>query len=345
MAELKNPVSVVILNYNGENYLKQFLPDVVRYSPDAEVVVADNGSTDNSIEFLKNNFPEVKLICFDKNYGFAQGYNLALKKLSSEYFVLLNSDVQVTENWLKVLYDFMQNNPQVAACQPKIRSFYDKTKFEYAGACGGFIDKYGYPFCRGRILGTLETDNAQYEEVTEIFWATGACMMVRAKDFWQADALDGKFFAHQEEIDLCWRLKARGKSVVCIPQSVVFHVGGGTLNAESPMKTYLNFRNNLILLYKNIPEKRLRKVFFARFFLDIFAALNLFLQGKKENAKQIFKAKRDFKKSRKTFFAARKRNLSLTQNPYPTEMLDGLLLFNYYFKKIKTFDKLDFSKN
>jgi len=333
-------VSVVILNYNGKNYLEQFLPDVVRYSPYAEVVVADNGSTDGSVDFLKNSFPNVKLICFEKNHGFAEGYNLALKNLSSEYFVLLNSDVQVTENWLKFLTDFMKNNPNVAACQPKIRSYYDSEKFEYAGACGGFIDKYGYPFCRGRILGTLETDNAQYEDIAEIFWATGACLMIRSEDFWQAGGLDGRFFAHQEEIDLCWRLKARGKSIVCVPQSVVFHVGGGTLNAESPMKTYLNFRNNLLLLFKNIPQNQLKKVFFIRFFLDIFAALNLFLQGKKENAKQVFKARSDFKKMRKEFYSDRKKNLSLTQNPYPIGMFKGLILWKYYFGGIKTFDKL-----
>ena len=332
-------ISVVILNYNGKGYLEQFLPDVVRYSPDAEIVVADNGSTDNSVDFLKNNFPNVKLICFEKNHGFAEGYNLALKNFSSEYFVLLNSDVEVTENWLKILHDFMRNNPQVSACQPKIRSFCDKQKFEYAGACGGFIDEYGYPFCRGRILGTLETDNAQYEDVMEIFWATGACLMIRSEDFWQTGALDGRFFAHQEEIDLCWRLKARGKNIVCVPQSVVFHVGGGTLNAESPMKTYLNFRNNLLLMYKNLPQNRLKKVFFVRFFLDIFAAFNLLLQGKKENANQIFKAKRDFKKMRKDFLSDREKNLSLTQNPYPIGILKGLIIFKYYFGK-KTFDKM-----
>jgi len=333
-------ISVVILNYNGKNYLEQFLPDVVRYSPDAEIVVADNGSTDNSVDFLQKNFPDVKLICFEKNHGFAEGYNLALKNLSSEYFVLLNSDVLVTENWLKILADFMESNPQVSACQPKIRSFCDRQKFEYAGACGGFIDEYGYPFCRGRILGTLETDNAQYDDIAEIFWATGACLMIRASDFWQAGGLDGRFFAHQEEIDLCWRLKAYGKSIVCIPQSVVFHVGGGTLNTESPMKTYLNFRNNLLLLYKNLPQNRLKKVFFARFFLDIFAALNLFLQGKKENVKQVFKARCDFKKMRKEFSADRQKNLSLTQDPHPIGMIKGLIIWKYYVKGIKTFSKL-----
>ena len=330
-------ISVVILNYNGKNYLEQFLPDVVRYSPDVEIVVADNGSTDGSVDFLQNNFPEVKLICFEKNYGFAEGYNLALKNLSSEYFVLLNSDVEVTENWLKTLCNFMENNPNVAACQPKIRSFCDREKFEYAGACGGFIDEYGYPFCRGRILGDLETDNAQYDDVADIFWATGACLMIRASEFWHAGGLDGRFFAHQEEIDLCWRLKARGKSIVCVPQSVVFHVGGGTLNVESPMKTYLNFRNNLLLLYKNIPQNRLKKVFFARFFLDIFAALNLLLQGKRENAKQVFKARRDFRKMKKDFFTDRQKNLSLTQNLHPSGMMKGLIIWKYYAKGVKTF--------
>ncbi|MDR3328465.1 MAG: glycosyltransferase family 2 protein [Prevotellaceae bacterium] len=325
--------SVVILNFNGKDYLEKFLPLVVRFSGNAEIVIADNGSTDNSIPFLKNNFPNVRLITFDKNYGFAQGYNLALKQIESDYYVLLNSDVEVTENWLLALENYLDKNPKVVALQPKIRSYDAPQMFEYAGACGGFIDKYGYPFCRGRILQTLEADNGQYDQPVEVFWASGACLMVRADEYWAVGGLDGRFFAHQEEIDLCWRLKARGKRIVCLPQSLVYHVGGGTLNTESPFKTYLNFRNNLFLLYKNMPAKQYYKTMFVRFFLDISTLLLFVLQGKRGNANSVLRAIKDFRKQRKDFSASRKTNLALTTEVFPSGMFKSLIILKYYLGK------------
>jgi GT2 family glycosyltransferase len=317
--------SVVILNFNGRNFLEKFLLDVVRFSKNAQIVVADNGSDDDSVPFLKANFPEIKLVLLEKNFGFAQGYNLALKELDTKYYVLLNSDVAVTENWLETLENFMEFSPQVVACQPKIRSYHHPEKFEYAGACGGMIDEYGYPFCRGRVLNKVETDNAQYDDIAEVFWATGACLFIRAAEYWVAGGLDGRFFAHQEEIDLCWRLKARGKSIVCVPQSTVFHVGGGTLNVESPRKTFLNFRNNYLLLYKNLPTKKFVKVMIIRLFLDYAAMLQMLFQGKIKNAIEVPKARIEFYKIRKNFSADKAKNLSLTKNLFPQGMFRGLI--------------------
>ncbi|MDR1542910.1 MAG: glycosyltransferase family 2 protein [Prevotellaceae bacterium] len=323
--------SVVILNFNGRNFLEKFLPSVVLFLGNAQIVVADNGSTDDSVPFLRKNYPEIHLILLEKNYGFAEGYNLALKNLDAQYYVLLNSDVEVTENWLSTLENFMDKHPDVVACQPKIRSYLNPEKFEYAGACGGLIDGYGYPFCRGRILNKVEADNGQYNDVAEIFWASGACLFIRADEYWQAGGLDGRFFAHQEEIDLCWRLKARGKSIVCIPKSVVFHVGGGALNYENPRKTFLNFRNNFLLLYKNLPAKKLFKVFIIRFLLDYAAFLQMIFQRKFKNAIEIPKARIAFYKMRKNFTQDRAKNLALTVNFFPKGMIKGLI----FFKKMK----------
>ena len=247
------------MNWNGCEMLRSFLPSVVRCSDTegTEIYVADNGSTDASVEMLRQEFPSVHLIILDKNRGFAEGYNLALQQVSAEYVVLLNSDVEVTGHWLAPLVDYMDAHPEVAACQPKIRSWRYKERFEYAGAAGGFIDRYGYPFCRGRIMGVVEEDNGQYDTVVPVFWATGAALFIRLKDYQDAGGLDGRFFAHMEEIDLCWRLRARGRMLVCVPQSTVYHVGGATLKKENPHKTFLNFRNNLVMLYKNLPEEEL----------------------------------------------------------------------------------------
>ncbi|MDR0830158.1 MAG: glycosyltransferase family 2 protein [Prevotellaceae bacterium] len=318
--------AVVILNFNGKNYLEKFLPDVARFSGDAQIVVADNGSTDNSVQFLQENFPQIQLVLLEKNFGFAEGYNRALKNLEAKYYVLLNSDVQVTENWLETLENFMESSPKICACQPKIRSYLQPEKFEYAGACGGMIDEYGYPFCRGRVFGKVETDNGQYDDIAEIFWATGACLFIRSADFWEVGGLDGRFFAHQEEIDLCWRLKARGKSIVCVPQSVVFHVGGGALNYESPRKTFLNFRNNYLLLYKNLPTKKLIKVLIVRFFLDYAAMLQMILQRKFKNALEIPKARINFYKIFRNFKPDKAKNLYFTVDFFPKGMKKGLFL-------------------
>ena len=249
-------IAVVILNWNGCEMLRSFLPSVVRYSKTegAKIYVADNGSTDASVDMLRQEFPDVHLIILKENLGFAEGYNLALQQVSAEYVMLLNSDVEVTEHWLVPLVSYMDAHPEVAACQPKIRSWRQKELFEYAGAAGGFIDRYGYPFCRGRIMSAVEKDNGQYDTVVPVFWATGAALFIRRKDYLDAGGLDGRFFAHMEEIDLCWRLRARGRMLVCVPQSTVYHVGGATLKKENPHKTFLNFRNNLVMLYKNLPH-------------------------------------------------------------------------------------------
>ncbi|MEO6303690.1 MAG: glycosyltransferase family 2 protein, partial [Bacteroidia bacterium] len=244
-------VAIIILNYNGKIFLEKFLPNIIQNSPGHKIYVADNGSTDDSISFLKENYKQVNVIDLKANYGYAKGYNLALKQVPEDYYVLLNSDVEVASNWIEPVIDLMQKNENIAACQPKLIDFKNRDLFEYAGASGGYIDKYGYPFCRGRIFNSLEQDKGQYNTTAEVFWATGACLFVKAKAFWQVNGFDGDYFAHMEEIDLCWRLKNVGYSIYVQPASVVYHVGGGTLNKLSSRKTFLNFRNNLITLTKN----------------------------------------------------------------------------------------------
>jgi GT2 family glycosyltransferase len=335
-------VAVVILNWNGKKFLEKFLPILHAYTPQnqAMIYVADNASSDGSVEFLNKNFPDVKLLIFGENYGFAGGYNKALEQISSDYYLLLNSDVEVTENWLTPLIEYLENHTDTAALQPKIISFSNRKSFEYAGAAGGFIDKYGYPFCRGRIFGTIEDDDAQYDSTIDIFWATGACLFIRSKDFHETGGFDENFFAHQEEIDLCWRLRSRGRKIACVAQSVVYHVGGGTLNVESPFKTYLNFRNNLLMLYKNLPEKKLQKTMLLRWFFDYLAAFQMFISGKKENAKMVFKARKEFKQIKKNFLPARLHNQSLSQNKKIAEIFDKSIVLQYYLHKKHFFSQL-----
>ena len=280
-------VAVVILNWNGKKLLEEFLPSVIRFSPDTQIIVTDNASTDKSIEFLKNNFPGVKIIQNTKNYGFAGGYNIALQSINSKYYILLNSDVEVTDGWLTSLISFMETDVGVGAAQPKIKAWHQKDQFEYAGAAGGFIDKWGYPFCRGRIFNELEEDEGQYEDAKEVFWATGACMVVRAEVFKEAGGFDADFFAHMEEIDLCWRIKNLGYKIFCVPQSVVYHLGGGTLNKYSPRKTYLNFRNNLMMMIKNLPSEKLYRTILIRLILDGAAAIRFLFE---KNGFQHFSA-------------------------------------------------------
>ncbi|MCL2596725.1 MAG: glycosyltransferase family 2 protein [Paludibacter sp.] len=340
-----NRTAVVILNWNGKNFLEKFIPTLLWQNPDnqADIYIADNASTDGSVEFLQANFVDVKLILFDVNYGFAGGYNRALKQLANyDYYVLLNSDVEVRENWLHPLIEYLNNHEDTAVVQPKILSYAEKQMFEYAGAAGGFIDKYGYPFCRGRIFQTIETDNAQYDTVTDIFWATGACFVIRAEDYWNVGGFDDDFFAHQEEIDLCWRLRARGRKIACVPQSVVYHVGGGTLNVENPKKTYLNFRNNLLLLYKNLPKKQFHKIMLVRFFLDYIAVFQFFINGNRQNAKHIFYAQRDFCKMKNSFSKKKEENLRKTLINKIPEIFPKSIIFQYFIKKIKCFNQLNF---
>lgn len=334
--------AIVILNWNGEKYLSRFLPALLQHtiSDEVTIYVADNGSTDGSLALLKTHFATVKRVVLDKNYGFAGGYNRALAQIKADYYLLLNSDVEVTENWLNPLLKFMNSNADVAACQPKILSFDVRNRFEHAGAAGGFIDFLGYPFCRGRILAKTEEDHGQYDTITDIFWATGACLLIRASVFNECGGFDDEFFAHMEEIDLCWRLRSRGYRLVCIPESVVFHVGGGTLHVEHPHKTYLNFRNNLLLLYKNLPQRKFLPIFFIRFFLDYLAAFQLFVTGKPKNAQAVFKARRDFSKMLPAFKMKRKENLEKTIQTDIPEITSKSIILNYYFFGRKRFSDL-----
>lgn len=274
-------VAVVILNWNGEYYLKKFLKNVLENSQNgySEVIVADNASTDNSVNWLKENHPEIRIIQNKLNGGFAKGYNDALKQVDAEYYVLLNSDVEVTENWIEPVIRMMDDNPDIAATQPKMLAFDDKESFEYAGAAGGFIDQYGYPFCRGRFFQHLEKDEGQYDDTREIFWATGACMFVRADVYHDMGGLDEDFFAHMEEIDFCWRMKHKGYRIMYTSKSKVYHIGGGTLPKVSSFKTYLNIRNNNVMLYKNLPRKRLSRVIFVRLILDGIAGIKFLLDN------------------------------------------------------------------
>ena len=273
METQKIKTAVLVLNWNGKVWLEKFLPTLEKHSQEATVFVVDNASTDDSIDFVKSNFPNIKIIINSSNGGYAKGYNDGLKQIDAEYFVLINSDIEVTDGWLSPIIDLMDSDKKIAACQPKLLDYKKRNTFEYAGASGGFIDNLGYPFCRGRIFNNLEEDNGQYNDATEVFWATGACLFVRAVLYNEVDGLDEDFFAHQEEIDLCWRLKNKGYKVMVEPKSVVYHVGGGTLNTGSPIKTYLNFRNNLFMLFKNLPTFSLFTTIPARLFLDGVAAL------------------------------------------------------------------------
>ena len=288
---------VVILNWNGKHHLECFLPSVVATTPaGVEVVVADNGSDDDSLAFLAANYPAVGIVALDRNYGFAEGYNRALEQLEADYFVLLNSDVETAPGWCEPLIGLLEDDPQIAAAQPKMLSYKDKTKFEYAGAAGGFIDCMGYPFCRGRILSTVETDTGQYDDVRDVFWASGACMIVRADVYRELGGLDARFFAHMEEIDFCWRAQLAGYRIAVQPEGTVYHLGGGTLSDTSERKIYYNFRNSLAMLYKNLPRRSGGAVVTLRMILDAGSAFVYLLQGKKHFYKAVVGAHRDFRK-------------------------------------------------
>lgn len=334
--------SVVILNWNGSAYLRRFLPVLIRCTAaeGVELVVADNASTDDSLAVLEQEFPSVRRIVLDQNHGFAGGYNRALALVEARYYVLLNSDVEVTDGWLDPLLAYLDAHDDVAAVQPKIRAYHRPTHFEHAGASGGYIDALGYPFCRGRILSVTEADENQYDTVRDIFWATGACMVVRSEAYHQCGGLDDDFFAHMEEIDLCWRMLSRGYRIVAIPSSVVFHVGGGTLSSESPHKTYLNFRNNLLMLYKNLPEVELKPVMQIRWMLDLLAALHLLLTGKAPNALSVLKARRDYRRMKPGFKAKRNDNLIHTRQQQLPGVYSGSILLAFYVKGKKKFSAL-----
>ncbi len=333
--------AIVILNWNGAEMLRRFLPSVCEAcEADCEVLVADNGSTDHSLTMLREEFPSVRQIALPRNYGFAEGYNQALKDVEAEYYVLLNSDVRVEIGWLRPLIKYMDEHPECAACQPKLLSESAPTCFEYAGACGGFIDRLGYPLCRGRMFTTVEKDEGQYDIIAPILWASGAALFIRKSDWETVGGLDGRFFAHMEEIDLCWRLRARGRQIVCIPQSRVFHVGGGTLAQGNPRKTFLNFRNNLLLLYKNLPQSELKPVMRWRFWLDYLAALKFLVGGNMGEAKAVWRARREFHRIKNSFKPQREENLRKATGDTIPEIFPYSLLIAYYLRGRKTFSQL-----
>ena len=329
-------VAVVILNWNGEAMLKTYLPSVTENSKDYEVIVADNGSTDNSIGFLKREYPQVRIIDNKENLGFAEGYNKALKEVEAEYYILLNSDVEVSPNWINPIIDLMDSDQKIACCQPKLLSYLERNKFEYAGGAGGFIDYLGYPFCRGRLFDHIEEDKGQYDDEKEIFWATGASFFVRSSIYWELGGLDKDFFAHQEEIDLCWRAKNAGYTIFYCPKSICYHYGGGSLNKTSPFKTYLNFRNNLYLLYKNLPLKNQFPIFFQRFFLDILASLAFLLKGNLGEFLAVYKAYIAFIKTKNQIKQKRKPII----NHNIKEIYPYSIVFAYYIKSKKKFSDL-----
>ena len=339
-------VAVVILNWNGEQMLRDFLPSVVKHSVlpkamgEAVVYVADNGSTDASLALLAEEFPAVRTIVFDENYGFADGYNKAFEQIDAEYAVLLNSDVEVTPDWLLPLVEYMDAHPQVAACQPKLMAYHKKDEFEYAGAMGGYLDRYGYPYCRGRIFDAIEKDHHQYDADVSLLWATGACLMVRLPIYKEVGGLDGRFFAHMEEIDLCWRLRCRGYEVRSVASSIVYHVGGATLNAGHPRKTFLNFRNNLLMLYKNLPESDLASVLFIRALLDYVAAAMFLLKGEWGSTKAVFRARREYRKLKSEFRTSREENLRKAVSMDVPERTRFSILWKYHVGRCHTFDKL-----
>ncbi|MES3018925.1 MAG: glycosyltransferase family 2 protein [Bacteroidota bacterium] len=332
-------VSVVILNWNGLNYLKQFLPSVCASTyQNLRIIVGDNASTDGSIDFIKDNFPQIEIISNDQNYGFAGGYNKVLDQVDSDYFVLLNSDVAVNPEWIQPVIDLMETDSQIAAAQPKMLSYKQKDKFEHAGAAGGFLDMFGYPFCRGRIFDSVESDNGQYDDVKEIFWASGAALFIKRDKWIELGGLDADFFAHMEEIDLCWRIKNKGYKVMYCPDSVVYHVGGGTLNAENPFKTYLNFRNNLIMIQKNLPFLQASLILFTRFWLDLVSLLKFIADGKTKDARAVSKAHVSFLRSIfKTAGKARKIDPSNFNN---AGLLKKSIVWQYFVQKKKRFTDL-----
>lgn len=331
------PIAVIILNWNGSALLREFLPKVLATTDStiADVIVADNGSDDDSLTLLTADFPEVKKLFLEKNYGYAEGYNRAIAATGYKYTVLLNSDVATGEGWLTPLYDIMERDASLGACQPKIRSYAEPEKFEYAGACGGFLDRNGYPFCRGRIFSTVETDDGQYDTPISVFWATGAALMIRSELYNRLGGLDSKFFAHMEEIDLCWRVLLSGSDIKVVPKSVVYHLGGGSLPASSPRKTYLNFRNNLLLLHKNLPVANRSAALLRRRLYDTIAWAKFIATFDFRNAGAIWRAHRDFRRMRAQYATNPVVNL-LRQRPDCRRNI----IVDYYLHRRRRFSDL-----
>jgi GT2 family glycosyltransferase len=338
-------VAVVILNWNGKKFLETFLPSVLACNTFySKIVLADNASTDDSVAYVREKYPTIEIIQNASNGGFAKGYNDALKHVQAEYYILLNSDVEVTPGWMDSVIQLMNDDPAIAACQPKIKAYHNKQLFEYAGAAGGFIDKYGYAFCRGRILERIEVDNGQYDDVREIFWATGACLFIRSACYHEVGGFDEDFFAHMEEIDLCWRLKNLGYKVMYCPNSTVYHVGGGTLNKSNAKKTYLNFRNNLILLCKNHASQYLFTKMCLRFILDGVAAFKFLLQGEAKHFMAVFNAHMSFYKILPATLRKRRELIKHIDEYTTTAVYLHCVIFDFYLRGKKTFKEIDFKE-
>ena len=335
-------VAVLVLNWNGRTLLQQFLPSWLAHIPDyADLIIVDNGSTDDSVSFLQEHYRDVHLLAFEENLGFAGGYNRAIEELDYQTVILLNSDVELTSGWLDQPMQLLNSSPEIAAVQPTLRAQRSPKDFEYAGAAGGFIDRLGYPFCRGRIFDTIEEDRGQYADSADLFWASGACLIIRRAVYREVGGLDTLFFAHQEEIDLCWRLNARGWRIVSAPQSIVYHVGGASLSADSPRKVFLNFRNNLLMIYKNLPAPTLHRVLFARMILDLVAMLVYLLRLRPGQAASVLKGWRCFLIKRQRYESTRQENLKKTVLPISPELMKPYsLLFQYYFKGRKRYSDL-----
>jgi len=335
-------VSIVILNWNGKKYLQQFLPHLNQHTdlPGVEIVIADNASTDGSIAFLENEYPEIRLIRFDRNYGFSGGYNLALKQLDSTYFLLLNSDVEVTPGWLHPLLDLMEKNKQAAVCTPKIKDYHRRTYFEYAGAAGGYIDRYGFTFCRGRIFDHLEEDRGQYDNPAEIFWASGACLLVRAELFRAAGGLDERFFAHMEEIDLCWRLKRMGYEIHCEPRSTVYHVGGGALPQGNPLKTFYNYRNNLLLLFKNLSSGERKRIIPVKLLQDMISAFRFLWKRSPANFLAVMRAHVAYSRLRRSYREKQDENNLGEKTVIFAQIYPGSIVIDFFLKGKRRFGQL-----
>lgn len=331
-------VAVVILNWNGRHHLEQFLPSVTRTTyPNLEIVVGDNASSDGSVAFMQSHYPAVKIIRNRENYGFAGGYNAVLSQVDADYFVLLNSDVEVSPDWIGPVVDLMESDSRIAAAQPKLLSYRQRTRFEYAGAGGGFLDVLGYPFCRGRVFDAVEEDRGQYDDTIEVFWASGAALFIKSACWKEVGGLDADFFAHMEEIDLCWRLKRRGYRIMYCGRSAVYHLGGGTLHSESPYKTYLNFRNNLVMLQKNMGVFRAAVVIFIRLWLDLVTLLKFLAERKPANARSINKAHTNFFRN---FFRTARKRTPATSPFNPAGTYRGSIVFQYFVRGRKTFGDL-----
>lgn len=335
-------VAIVILNYNGRNFLEKFLPSVIRYSSDYTIYVADSASKDDSVIWMQTNYPQIKLIQLSTNHGYAGGYNRALAQVKAEYYVLLNSDVEVTPNWLGPMIELLDKQPKIAACQPKLLAYDNKTQFEYAGASGGYLDWLGYAYCRGRIFEHCETDHGQYDTAVPVFWASGACLFIRAEMFHKIGGFDEDFFAHMEEIDLCWRLHIGGYQVFCCPKSVIYHVGGGTLPSSNPFKTYLNYRNSLAMLYKNLPSSQKWKIILFRLILDGISSLRYIPKGQWRDIWAIIRAHFKFyawifgilpQKRQKIM-----QEIGTVKNQQSLPISPKSIIWAYFVQGIKTFD-------